>query len=120
MLVMSHPTKHAGALNHRVAFERKGEQSDGAGGTTTDFTEQFTCAANIIHQRGGEAVMAGRLAGRSTVIMSVRQSSAHKLVDSDWRARDVRSGVIYNIRSITPSANRMWVDYLCESGVAVN
>lgn len=117
---MSHPTKHAGALNHRVAFEKKGEQSDGAGGTTTEFTEQFACSANIIHQRGGETVMAGRLAGRSTVIMSVRQSSAHKLVDSDWRARDVRSGVIYNIRSVTPSENRMWVDYLCESGGAVN
>ncbi|MGJ8529819.1 phage head closure protein [Maritalea sp.] len=117
---MNSQTKRAGALNHRVAFEKKSAQSDGAGGTTGEFEEQFRCAANVIHQRGGEAVMAGRLAGRATVIITVRKSSAHNPIDGDWRAVDVRSGELFNIRSITPSADRMWLDYLCESGVAVN
>lgn len=111
-------TKHSGALNFRVAFEQKSQISDGAGGTTGAFQEQFRCFANIIYQRGGEDVMAGRLAGRSTVIISVRRSSRHEPVSNEWRARDVRNDTLYNIRSTTPSADRLWLDYLCESGVA--
>lgn len=113
-------TKHAGALNFRVTFEQKSQVSDGGGGTTGEFQEQFRCFANIIHQRGAEEVMAGRLAGRSTVIIAVRRSSHHVPVTNEWRVRDEREGTIYNIRSITPSADRMWLDYLCESGVASN
>jgi hypothetical protein len=39
-------------------------------------------------------------------------------VTTDWRVRDVRTGTIYNIRDITPSDDRAFLDFLVQSGVA--
>jgi len=48
-------------------------------------------------------------------------------VDTDWRVRDVRGGEFvngewvgpeFNIRDVTPTNDRQWLDFLCQSGVA--
>lgn len=114
---MAAPTG-AGSLNQRVAFDKQGTGSDGAGGTTTAFAEQFTRWAGFTHLRGGEAVMAARLAGRHAMVVRVRRSPDTLQVNTDWRLRDVRTGDIYNIRDITPTDDRAFLDMLCESGVA--
>lgn len=113
-------SKRAGALNHRVRFEQPVAQSDGAGGQQNGFAELMVCAANVQVQRGGETVMAGRLAGKNAAVISVRLGGQQKNVTTECRVVDVRSGEIFNIRSKIVSADRRWVDYLCESGVATN
>lgn len=113
---MAKPT--AGDLVYRVAFDVKGTAQDGAGGTTTAFTEQFQCRAGFIHLRGGETVQAARLEGQHPQVIRVRSSSLTRGVGTDWRIRDVRTGAVFNIRDITPGLDRQFIDFLCQKGVA--
>lgn len=94
------------------------EVLDGAGGTESVFAEHFTAWAAYTHLRGGEAVMAGRLAGQHPLVVRVRASSQTRQVTSAWRVRDTRTGEFYAIRDVTPSEDRAWIDLLCQSGVA--
>ena len=111
----------AGRLDRRLSFERRTEVDDGYGNTVAgDWTPQFTTAANRKWLRGGEAVMAARLESRQPVILTIRNSVAARHVGSDWRAVDARSGEIYNIReNPKESDDRMYLEMLAESGVAV-
>jgi SPP1 family predicted phage head-tail adaptor len=108
----------AGDLYYRVAFDKQGTGSDSAGGTRTAFVEQFQCRAAYMHLTGGETVMAARLAGQHQQIIRVRSSTDSRQVTAGWRVRDVRSGTVFNVRDVTPSTDRMWIDFLCQSGVA--
>ncbi len=108
----------AGKRIEKVAFERKGTASDGAGGRTTAFTEQFECRAGYIHLRGGESVQAARLEGQHPQIVQVLASANTRSVTTDWRIRDKRTSAIFNIRDITPSDDRQFIDFLCQKGVA--
>jgi hypothetical protein len=108
-----------GDLFEHVGFDKHGTASDGAGGTITAFVEQFTRRAAYIHLRGGETVMAARLAGRHSQIIRVRSDSSTRTVTTDWRISDKRSGAVFNIRDITPSTDRAFIDFLAERGVAV-
>jgi SPP1 family predicted phage head-tail adaptor len=108
----------AGQLYQRVAFDKETTGSDGYGGTVTGWAEQFQCRAGFTHLRGGESVMAARLEGTHSIVMRVRASTQTRAVTTDWRVRDARSGTIYNIRDITPSDDRAFLDVLVQSGVA--
>jgi head-tail adaptor len=113
----------AGALYENVAFDKRVEGNPDSpadyGNTVMDWAEQFVRRAAYVHLRGGESVMAGRLQGRHSQIIRVRADSGTKAITTDWRARDKRTGVAFNIRDITPSADRLWLDILVESGVAI-
>ena len=111
-------TRSAGDLFFRVAFDKRVEIDDGAGNTVGEWQEQFQCRAGYTHLRGGESVMADRLQGQHTQVIFVRRSSASRQVTTDWRVRDVRDGKSFNIRDITPTDDRLWLDFLCQSGVA--
>lgn len=108
----------AGALNERVGFCEPGEVEDGLGGTRSDFVEVFNCAAGYVHLRGGEAVLAARLGGQHTQVMRVRSYTMTRQVTTDWRVIDKRSGDVFNIRDITPTLDRAYLDFLVQSGVA--
>ncbi|NTG22042.1 phage head closure protein [Agrobacterium rhizogenes] len=111
-------TRSAGDLFFLVAFDKRVEIDDGAGNTIGDWQEQFQCRAGYTHLRGGENVMADRLQGQHTQVIFVRRSSATRQVTTDWRVRDVRAGKSFNIRDITQADDRLWLDFLCQSGVA--
>lgn len=108
----------AGELKHRVALDKRSTTSDGAGGTTTAFTEQFVVSAAYTHLKGGEGVVAARLEGRHLQVVRVRASSTTRQVTTDWRVRDRRTGAVFNVRDITPTEDRAFLDFLCEGGVA--
>jgi SPP1 family predicted phage head-tail adaptor len=108
----------AGQLYQRVAFDKEVPGSDGYGGTTNGWEEQFQCRAGYTHLRGGESVMAARLEGTHSIVIRIRASSNTRVVTTDWRVRDTRTDVIYNIRDITPSDDRAFLDILVQSGVA--
>lgn len=110
--------KGAGALIERVGFEEPVAGSDGGGGTLDGFAERFTCRAGYIHLRGGESVLAARLAGQHSQIIRVRSSSQSRAVTTDWRIVDKRAGTVFNIRDVSPTADRGYVVFLCQSGVA--
>lgn len=111
----------AGELRERIGFFRLVEADDGAGNTTSGFSDvpEFVVSAKVVPKLGGEGVQAARLTGTKYVNITVRAASITRQVDTDWRARNMRSDVIYNIRSIIdPDQKRQWLEMLCEEGVA--
>ena len=108
----------AGTLKERVAFEKKLSVSDGGGGTQDTWTHQFYSAAEYVHLRGGEAVMAARLEGKHMQVIKVRASINSKLVDTDWRIKDTRTDEYFNIRDREPDIDRAYIHFTCERGVA--
>lgn len=109
----------AGKLDRRVAFDRPEGVNNGQGGTMMGWHEQHRCWAAMTFLRGGETVMAARLSGKQPVVVTIRTCLAARAIGTNWRLRDVRTGEIYNIRSIVPSNNRAFIELTCESGVAV-
>lgn len=109
----------SGDLNHRVTFGERSEVSDGAGNERGGFADRFTVWAGFVHMRGGEAIMAARLDGRHVQVIRVLTSSNSRLVTPSWLAKDARKGTLFNIRDITPTADGMFLDMLCETGVAL-
>lgn len=114
------PVNDASILRERVAWDKRGTVVDEYGNETGAFVEQFTSRANYTHLRGGEAVLAARLAGRQPVVVRVRSSANSRAIAPDWRMRDLGTGVNYAVRSVAPAENvgGFWLDILVESGVA--
>lgn len=113
----------AGKYRYRVAFDAPTQTQDGSGGTEAGWTAvgtgSFLCWADFRYLRGGETVQAARLSGRQPAVVTIRRNSVSAAVTPAWRMRDLRSGVIYNVRSIVPTDDRARLELLCESGVAV-
>jgi len=115
----------AGELRQRLAFEARADLSvnsppgDGYGNMDGDWVVQCTVAAQVKPLKGGEDVMASRLAGRQPVVIRVRVSAATSLITTDWRARDTRAGTLYNITAIANMDERKrYFDILATAGVA--
>jgi SPP1 family predicted phage head-tail adaptor len=108
----------AGRLNQRVAFESPDDASNGAGGTLEGWAAEFTVWAGYRRLRGGETVQAARLAGSQPTVITVRTSSQARRITTDWRARDDRTGEIFNIRAIIETDDRAMLEITAESGVA--
>lgn len=107
------------SLRHRIAFEKREDVDDGYGNTKSDFVEQFVVWTGVQARFGGETVTAARLSGQQPLTLTVRQSSQTEQITTEWRARDVYSGEIYNIRSIAdPTDSGAYFDLLCQAGVA--
>ena len=113
----------AGALRERVTLSaretRNPDEPNDYGNTVADWVDQGTVWAQYLHLRGGESVMAGRLAGRHTQVIRVRASEFSRSTSTEWKVTDTRSGQEFNIREVTLTPDRMWVELLCESGVAI-
>lgn len=108
----------AGNLRYRVAFDKRADVSDGMGNTQGAWVEQFRRRAAYHHLRGGESVMAVRLAGKHSQIIAVRRETRTLEVTTDWRVRDTRTGDVFNIRDVTRETDRKWISLLVETGVA--
>lgn len=110
--------RSAGSLYYKVALDKREMVSDGMGNEVGQWVEQFQTRAEFIHLRGSEAVMAGRLQGKHTQVIRVRVSSNTRLISADWRVRDTRRNVAFNVRDIEWETNRQFIALTCESGVA--
>jgi SPP1 family predicted phage head-tail adaptor len=107
----------AGDLRHEIKLERQVTTPDGAGGSTTTWQEVITTPARIKVLKGGETVMAGRLQGTQTVVVTLRNQPGLGDADSTWRLTSTRSGRVYDIKSITPDERGAWLDILAEIGI---
>lgn len=106
-------------LSESVAFDRLTETPDGMGGYVVDWDELFACRAEFRYQKGGEAVEAGGLTGQATFKVRIPAHDGARALTSDYRMRDLRRGVVYNIREIDVVSDRANVWLVAESGVAV-
>lgn len=113
----------AGELNHRIAFDMRQQINPDSpadlGNTESEFVEQFVTWAKVQAKFGGEAVTAARLIGQQPVIIIVRQNANTRLIETDWRARDVNDGEEYAVRSIVdPDDSGAFFEILTQTGVA--
>lgn len=114
----------SGELRERCRFERRDEgTNDGAGNVIYDW--RFLCETwarirpRMVGGSAAEAVLAGRLAGRSPWMLRVRYSSdTIGIVPSD-RAIRISTGDAFNIKSVLNlDEKRRYVDMDAELGVA--
>lgn len=111
-------SKHqTGELNTLVAFDAPTEVSNGMGGTESGWAEQFQAWTKVIWLRGGETVMAARLAGRQPAVFVIGLSDASLLLETNWRARDVSTGAEFAVKAQIPSDDRAFLEVTVESGI---
>ncbi|MCI0999201.1 head-tail adaptor protein [Ochrobactrum sp. C6C9] len=108
----------AGQLFHSVAFDKPGLQPDGQGGFS-GWVEIANVRANIRNLRGGETVQAARLQGKQPVVATIRNAGVTRLVTTDCRMRDLRTGEVYNIRAIVIAEDRQFIEITAERGVTI-
>jgi head-tail adaptor len=112
----------AGDLRDRLIFQRRGQGDDGLGGTGAfgPWEDQFTVWAALLPLRGSEAVMGSRLAGRQPYIISVRQSSQTRQINTDWQIVDARNAnrvFAVSAPPTDPDGQRAWLEILATEGV---
>lgn len=112
----------AGELRHQIGFFRRPVTSDGYGNNEGEYPAEpeFECRAKVAVKFGGETVLAARLAGQQTATITVRQHALTRTVTTEWQARDMRDGTIWQIKSgpVDPDDGGAWLEFLCQSGVA--
>lgn len=107
-------------LIESVAFDAPNPQSDGQGGTEDGWVEDtYVCRAHFLYLRGGEAVLQGRLAGKQPVVVTIWSSAGSRAIAPSWRMRDRRRNYQYNVRSIVPTDDRLYLELTCERGVPI-
>ena len=106
-------------LIEAIAFDAPTPLPDGQGGVNEGWTETHVCRANFRYLRGSETVLQSRLSGKQPVVVTIRECAAARAIGTGWRMRDTRRGDEYNIRSIVPSDNRLYLELMCERGVAI-
>jgi head-tail adaptor len=109
-----------GSLRERVAFEARPMVDDGYGNKQSgDFAERYRCAAEIKPKLGTETVLAARLSGVQPMLITVRVCQALADFGTDWRIRDVRKDIVYDVKAISnPDMKRQYLEILAVSGVA--
>lgn len=109
----------AGDRRDRFAFDRRETVADdGYGNTTGGWIEHCEVWTAKIPLRRGESVQASRLSGVQPYILNVLASSQTRSITTAYRARDIRTGEVFNIRTVEPSADRAAIEFLVETGVA--
>ncbi|MBA3570569.1 MAG: phage head closure protein [Pyrinomonadaceae bacterium] len=113
------PSAVGNDLRERVALDKRGTTPDIYGNVNNAFVEQFTIAARIRPLKGGEGVQAARLTGTQPVLISVRYSSQTKLIQSDWRARNTRTGTVFSIKTaVNTDERKQFIDMMAVAGEA--
>lgn len=107
----------AGELRERVAFDRRPTVDDGYGNVEGEWVEQFTVWARVRPLRGSETVIAERLAGVQPATITVRRSSDTAQIAVGWRARDTRTGTVYDITAIAnPDERGAYLELMVRAG----
>lgn len=105
----------AGDLRHRVAFEQSVQADDGGGLATAGFVAQFETAAGIAYLKATEGVVAERLQGVQPAVITVRDEGRTRQVAAGWRARDVRTGLVYRVTATSLDRRSRYIDLMCEA-----
>ncbi|HRP26022.1 phage head closure protein [Thauera sp.] len=115
-------TIEAGKLRERVTLAKRVETNpdapDDYGNTVGEWQDQGEVWAEFVFRHSGEAVIAGRLQGRNTLLVRVRTSPLTRQVSSEWKVTDARTGTEYAVAG-PPEVYPAVVEILCQSGVAV-
>lgn len=105
----------AGDLRDRFTFDRLAldENGDRLGPGRVD---AITVATNVQYLHGTETVQAQRLQGAQPVLLTIRSSTAARLIDNTFRAVDARDPTrVFDITGVEPTPDRAWLQVLAVS-----
>lgn len=108
----------AGDLREVIELQQNEEIDDGYGNVYGGWTTKITAPARIRILKGSETIIASRLAGKQTAVITARWQPDIEPVTPAWRAKDARTGKIYDIKAVTPDERKAWVDLLTEATVS--
>lgn len=104
----------AGTLNKRATFQRFTSVSDGAGGSTKEWTDYVTVWAQLSPERAREKIQQGRITDSSAGVLRVRSSSVTRLIDGAHRV--IVSGVVYDVKShANPDQRNDMLEFVVET-----
>ncbi|RUM99033.1 head-tail adaptor protein [Pseudaminobacter arsenicus] len=111
---MPQNNRRAGALRERVNIQGWTEEPDGYGGTKQVFGTIATVAAHFHPNRGGEAVMASRLAGAQPFVVTLRSSTQTRAITPAHKLQDARNTArMFDIKAIAdPDGRGAWLELL--------
>jgi len=112
----------AGALKHRVTFQRRAPQADGYGNTEGAWDTLIALRrASLTPTRGGEQIVAGRAQGVSLWDLVIRFDRETSQVTTDDRAIDLDNpDRVFNIKFAEDmDGDRRWLLMQLELGGAV-
>ena len=106
-------------LDHRAEFSLRESVETDMGGVEDEWVPQFVEWAGVKHLRGGESVMQARLASRSPVIVTIRNSARARQITSEWRVTlRSRSGIelVAEVKEDPrPSEGDAYLEFLAET-----
>ena len=105
----------AGRLRHRVRIEQQTQSVDQFGAPTKTWSTQVECNASIDSVSGREYFGAERDLGEETWKITMRRWPGFHL-DGTFRAIDVDSGAIYDLRAVLESHARDMVTVTAKAG----
>lgn len=107
-------------MRHRVRFDQPLAVDDGVGGKIIGWkVGAFEAYAKFTWRYNGERVIADRLSGVQTVIISIYHTTAAAAINESWRAVDVATNERFNIRTAPQrTEDGSVIELLCQSGVA--
>ena len=102
-------------LREAVAFDRPTRISGPGGVTESGWAAGYGCRAEFIYQRGSETVEAARLQGRAIYRVKIRQSVQARAITTDWRMRDTRRDLAFDLIEVDPVTDRRWIYIVAEA-----
>jgi SPP1 family predicted phage head-tail adaptor len=113
---------YAGDLRFRMRFDKQTVDNVDGGGSLSAWTEQFTRWADVRPMRGGEGVVQQRLTGKQPVLIVIRYDDLTQMIDTAWRAVELRDGVpihYYDLKSVADmERQRLYITMLAVEGDA--
>ncbi len=119
-------TRSAGPMRGLLNLQQQVEGDDGYGNVTVAWATVATVAAGLAPMRGGEQIVAARMAGRQPYIVTIRSSEQTRQITPAWRFVDARAGNrpdgeprrVLDIKAISdPDGKNAWLEALCEEVV---
>lgn len=110
----------SGQLRDSFRIERETLTPDGYGGQTRTWTVLIeSLPAHAVFMRGGESVMAARLAARQPAVLTFRNFADSRGIVPQDRAVNKRTGEVFAIKEAPRESreSRGYLECLIESGV---
>lgn len=109
------------ASRHLLSFQKRQSINPDApadyGVVVDSWQEQFRHHASRIPRLGGETMVASRLQSIQPYTLRVRQNRRTRAIETDWRAVDVRTGTVYQVKAIADPMDRgQYLDLLVVVG----
>jgi head-tail adaptor len=106
----------AADLHDRVTFQPPLETPIGFGHVAAGFGTGSQMRANFKYLNVGESVIQARMAGRETIIVTIRANNLTRTIDGSWRMRDEKTARIYNVTGAKELHNRRWIEVMVMGG----